>query len=114
MRASPADGMNLDAVQECLVHKISELRLSQVPQGFTYAQVGWPSRNVVANVTFSCTGSAFVHPGVDVMTASSPAPWPDQSKQHAQPRPLNRCTSAKDSKFRTFQACTILTEIIGF
>lgn len=67
---------------------------------------------------FSYTGSAFVQsypgPGVDVMTASSPALWPDQSKQHAWPRPLHRCTSTKDSKFRTSQACIILTEIIGF
>lgn len=50
--ASPADSMNLDAVQECLVHKISEHRCLRSLKGSTYVQVGWLSRGVVAPVTF--------------------------------------------------------------
>lgn len=82
-----------------------------------WAEVWWPlsPSYKTFQLYWLCFGMNYPRPGVDAMAASSPAPWPDQSKQSAWPRwPLHRCTSTKDSKLRTSQACIILTEIIGF
>lgn len=82
-----------------------------------WAEVWWPLSPSCKTfqLYWLCFGMNYPRPGVDAMAASSPAPWPDQSKQSAWPRwPLHRCTSTKDSKLRTSQACIILTEIIGF